>query len=978
MSEYKPSDSLIRHGFSRKVVPPTNAVVGQPLVLAEAPGRKEDEEGITLHPEADAGGLFTRLLQRVGVSRDSLTLANTVWQRPPKNELYDDNGYPMTYTHEAVAYWKPFLHRFIEEMKPPVVIGLGRTALEVLTGFTDIGTTRGYVHQARIEIERAKDCPACGIAGEPDCFECGGSGVVDDWVKRDLHVPAICTYHPQFLNYGQKHLSGVFLRDILAALEIGRDGWKPPKLNTTPVPTVEQFRRFCEDYQSTKHFLTYDIETPEKRLLTEEEWLEGKSQRDIPQRIDRMSFCYDTVVGGWSIPWEEPFISMARKLLASDGPKRGWNIRLFDRPRLMHYDCPVRGREYDLLDQWRHLHRTLPASLAFVAPFYLAIEPWKYLNHAQPEQYSALDSLIEHLVAEGMERDLRASGQWEMYERHVVDILKLTGTMADNGLPYSQEKAQEFERELEGKLAERQLRLQALTPVAVRKTKTYKGLNPQLRQWFKENGTQPKLWVEHDWADLKRLFSTRYQEPQDGEWYTYALTVDNLWQKVYDFNPNSHLQKKALIKHFQHKCKTNRKSKKETSDDNTLKSLITAYIESKKPEDAVAVECYQLIRECVAISKVLGTYVRGWRPGKDGLIHATPGIWGDMFRISWRDPNLAATVADKKEVQIASGFRKCIACSNDDVLIESDWRSQEAVILAYYANDPDYMRLAKMSLNAYMASHLLNRPADLSWSDSDLKAYLKEIRDDPNNNKIYDDAKHAIYLVQNGGTFYLLSEMYELPKARAKYLIEFYYALFPRIKAFQQKTLHDGHVNGKLVNAWGYRMPTWDVYTWKQTRYDKLRKLWVESETGKKLVSKVDREWVDRIRKSVNGSGDAEAVIRSMSYDLGTEAKAALSFFPRDTGAAMLKDSILGLEDQYQQVTKGYLRASAHDSLISIAPYCKAEEVAEQMREVQESPIPQLEGLVVEVEQKFGRNWDKKAMRSSLKYLPQAEAVGVA
>ncbi len=1256
MKEPQPSQALIAEGFDSRVVLPYGER-GRPLVIGEAPGRKESEDGIPFHPEADAGGLFKRLCERVGVKREQFSIWNCVNQRPPQNELYDDKGYPKPYTHDAIAYWKPFLHQFIEEMAPPVIIGLGRTALEVLTGFSDIGTTRGYVHQARIEIYNSNE----------------------DWDamydKHDLNIPTICTYHPQFLNYGQKHLSGVFLRDILTGLDIAQNGYKPTTLKVVPTPSIDEFKWFCSQYNPERHRLTYDIETPETRLLTEDEWLDGKSQRDIPQTIERASFCFTPEVGGWSIPWVEPFVDLARGLLASDGAKAGWNIRLFDRPRLEHYACFIHGREYDLLDCWRHLHRTLPASLAFVAPFYVNMAPWKQENHSQPEWYSAMDAIVEHLCGDGMERDLRTTNQWETYESHVVDILALTTKMAENGLPFDQVRAKEFEGELEVKLKERQQRLQAITPIDVRKTKKYKSLNPELRKWFIAHGTEPKHWVEHPLDALKELYATRYQEKNDGECYTYQQTPEGQWMRVYDFNPNSHIQKKALIRHFNHKLKTNRKSKKETSDDNTLKGLITTYIESEKLQDKVAVECYQLIRECVAISKVLGTYVRGWRPGADGLIHATPGIWGDMFRISWRAPNLAATVADKKEVQIASGFRKCIAVRDEQVIIESDWRGMEAVLVAHFSGDSDYMRLAQLGVHSYLASHIISKPADLAWSNADLYGYFKEVKGD--HPKVYDDAKHCIAegelvltdsglipiqnitldnklwdgvewvshdglvdqgirevitydgltatadhqvftqdgtsttlglaslqlerlqrtgiggtpvwvgegdiststsserlhstscsmyamlseevdrqdqpaqaqihrlsamqqaafsvsqrtrsavllhhrtvqqsqesrlqalrsawyqvlvqilqsvsgvddsesstsyvsryyprtnrqqrtlrtrqlevgdssgaavkqaddglpaisreacttkeirqplhtvmdfsaggerndgradhrectgarsqgqskeleapqtmarrarvydilnvgprhrftvsgrLVHNcvhgvsyGMTAYLMAELYEMTRTRAQQLISLFFDLFPKVRQWQQAVIAEAHEKTRLMNAWGYRMPIWDAYTWNQRRYERLRQLWVASETDtKRVFSEKDAAMLVKIAQH---NGD----VSTLCYDLGSDAKAALSFYPRDTGAAMLKDAIITLENTYALVSASVLRATAHDALLGICDRRFADETGAQMQVVMERPQPKLGGLVIKTDLAIGQTWDKKSMRS--------------
>lgn len=958
------SASLISQGFSSRVVMPECNGIGLPLVIGEAPGKSEDDTGIPFHPEAEAGGLFKRLMSRVGVERTSFNIANVVMQRPPYNELYDAKGYPMAYTHEAIEYWKPFLHATIEELQPPVIIGLGRTALETLTGFTDIGTTRGYVNEARIDIER--------MEGDP---------LADDWNhmwdRKSLHIPTVCTYHPAFLNYGQRHLSGVFIRDVLAALEIAESGWEAPSLKVTPSPSPEAFRAFCEGFQPEFHALTADIETPDTR--GEDESTLEDAGKQTP--IDRMSFCYATEIGGFSVPFEEPFLAMAKGLIARAKVLRGWNWRLFDWPRLTQHGFTTQAREEDLIDCWRHLHRTLPASVAFVAPFYVSMPPWKHEAHSQPEYYSAMDAIVTHLIGEGMEREMRASGQWETYQRHVVEIIStnhgVCTQMAKNGLPIDPEKIVEFQKELELKHKERLARLQELVPEALKPVKQKNGLKrpprPKGEKLFIEQWACAQGYVKREFhlpaSELSHEEANAYCDEHDiaiSPESIVAVTIKR-WAKLEEFNPASHLQVKALIRHYGHKAKTDRKTKNETSSDDTLKSLVTKYVESKKASDVDAVECYKLIRECRAIDKVLGTYVKGWKPASDGLIHATPGIWGDMFRISWRKPNLAATVADKKEIQIAAGFRKCICVPDESVIIESDWKGMESVIVAYLANDPDYMRLARFGPHAYLASHVIGRPADLTWSDEDLSAYLSAIKHDPRNTKVYDDSKHCIHGISYGMSSFLMAELYEMTRTKAQWYIDMFFSLFPRVKRWQQATMQKAHDECKLVNAWGYRMPFWNVFAWQQKRYDRLRQLWVRCHTEKTyhVLPKREQEWVDNITAKIARDDGTpldvreNAAISSLCYDLGDEAKSAISFLPRDIGAAMLKDTLLKLNSLAKA---GALRTCTHDSILAITSRKNVDEVAWQKRQAMEAPQPLLGGLVIEVDQVVGQSWDKKAM----------------
>src|SRR5262249_2282 len=148
------------------------------------------------HPEAEAGGLLTRLMQRVGIEREEFTVANAVWQRPPQNRLWGEEGEPLPWSYAAIDYWKPALLELVEEMQPRVIIGLGKTALLVFTGFGEIGQMRGYVHHARI-----------------------ATGEFETELTHELNIPFLATYHPAGLNRGQRHLSGVFIHDMLVGLD---------------------------------------------------------------------------------------------------------------------------------------------------------------------------------------------------------------------------------------------------------------------------------------------------------------------------------------------------------------------------------------------------------------------------------------------------------------------------------------------------------------------------------------------------------------------------------------------------------------------------------------------------------------------------------------------------------------------------------------------------------------------------------------
>lgn len=885
------SNNLHRYGFSPRVVEPWGTGRNGVLVVAEAPGEHEDRTGEPLHPDAPAGGLLDRLLRRAGQQRAEFKLTNTCWQRPPKNFL---EGAP--WEREAIDAYREHNLRLMEEMQPKCLLLLGGVALRA---FTDLGGE------------------GCGITQ------------VRGYALQTPYGPAVATYHPSYLVRGQAHLSGVFIHDVLRCLQIAQGGLHRRPLNFLTHPSLEQLLAFERDYNPQRHALTYDIETPESAYL-DEETVEDRIG-EISGTIVRMSLCYDAPSGvAVSFPWQEPYVAVAKRMLASYGPKRGHNSRLFDDPRLRANGCQLNGRLYDTMDAWSHLQKGLPRGLGFVAPFYCDLEPWKHLAHSQEEFYSCCDAYAQQCVGDGIERDLRSAGLWDNYERHVVDALEVLSKAARTGLPYNPERAKEFELELEGKKAEREARLQELVP-----------------EYLK--GAQPKEGYKRTPKDttgmIQRMFAV--EPPSPGE----SASVLR-WCKLKPFLATSPQQVQQLIKHFGHKPGRNYKTGRATADEDTLKKLILKYGTS------AAGEAYKLILEVRQLSKVLGTYVHGWKPGPDGRIHPTPGLWGKMFRVSYRRPNTSATIADKAEDQIASGFRKCVECAPGRVLIESDWKGMEAVLSGYFAGDYDYIRLARLGVHDYFGLSIIGDPPSLDLPDATLKQIFGEFKE--KHPKLRDDAKHIVHGTAYGMTPPLMVALYDMSLKDAAKLQERYFTLFPKIRAWQLSTVRQAHAESRLTNPFGYPMWFWSVYEWNGRRNSTLKALWAKGEAGWAKAPKPTQEALQRALKAVQGGSTIEAAIRAQCYDLGDDAKSAISFLPRDTGAAMLKEVVLRLEHKYQLASRGYLINTTHDSVLTECPEAEADWTARVVREEMEAPVPELGGLWIRVDQKIGRAWKEK------------------
>jgi uracil-DNA glycosylase family 4 len=253
----EPVQSLLRHGFSSRVVQPWGSGANRVLLVGEAPGEVEDATGIPFNQRAPAGGVLHRLLHRGGWEAEDFRIANTVWQRPPRNWLENS-----PWQTEAIEAWRPALERTIEEMRPRCIVALGGIALQTLTSFSGITASRGYVLHSNY----------------------------DAWV--------IGTYHPSFLlprrsdevqkgNVNNSHLTGVVIYDIAHALKIANEGFARRPMNLVTHPSLDNFLGFERRYNPDRHVLHYDIETPESGELDEEALEEKESE--ISYHIIRMS-----------------------------------------------------------------------------------------------------------------------------------------------------------------------------------------------------------------------------------------------------------------------------------------------------------------------------------------------------------------------------------------------------------------------------------------------------------------------------------------------------------------------------------------------------------------------------------------------------------------------------------------------------------------------------------------------------------------
>ena len=117
-------------GSRSHVVPGEGSARPDVLFLGEGPGETEDKFGRPFI--GNAGQLLTKIIEKMGYSREDVFITNVVKCRPPQNREP---------AQDEVNACKPFLMRQIELLNPKVIVCLGRVAFSHLLGQSE-GITR--------------------------------------------------------------------------------------------------------------------------------------------------------------------------------------------------------------------------------------------------------------------------------------------------------------------------------------------------------------------------------------------------------------------------------------------------------------------------------------------------------------------------------------------------------------------------------------------------------------------------------------------------------------------------------------------------------------------------------------------------------------------------------------------------------------------------------------------------------------------
>ncbi len=133
------------HKTRNKTVFGDGKICSDIMIIGEAPGKDEDEQGKPF--VGRAGKLLNSFLGSIKLNRNSVFITNTIKCRPP------DNRNPM---NDEIRACSGFLEKQIDLIKPKVMVLLGKIAANSLLGedkpMSDLRQKKFFINKSKIPI----------------------------------------------------------------------------------------------------------------------------------------------------------------------------------------------------------------------------------------------------------------------------------------------------------------------------------------------------------------------------------------------------------------------------------------------------------------------------------------------------------------------------------------------------------------------------------------------------------------------------------------------------------------------------------------------------------------------------------------------------------------------------------------------------------------------------------------------------------
>jgi uracil-DNA glycosylase family 4 len=977
------------------------------MIMAEALGSHEAKDKLPLRPNAPAGSVFQGIIRRfAGIDRNQFLISNAIWCQPGVKNWLD--GAP--YEYGAIEHCRVHNGRLVRERRPKVIVTMGAIPTRTLTGLS--GDKLG------IKLVRGFYIPAHGSAySHPDGTPITviptyhPSFLLRASKTRSKDKDSGGTGGKVEKAEGGMALAGVVARDILQAVALAKNGGKFVRRVPTAIRCTEEVARYQLLERIRNHPelpIGWDIETPRSTDKADDESEIDSLQANVTQ----IQFALDDQTGyvfpGFNeASWVKP---LTREILGTRNTKYSWNGWKFDNKIVCGFHgIPLNGIDIDLMTAWHWIQPDLPQGLQFATSFYVPeLGPWKHLVYEDADFYGANDVISLILNATGIFRAMEEKGLRRSYDRHIIQLHGELTLASKRGFPVDLAAQKQFGREVDAEMETLEEITDKLVPVGKGAASEIRKLEP--RRGRRESGDvgyikTPKQILPFldestglplDGSDRVVLREEVDVEDEDGNptgeksiklvsYVQRAVQVLNKqtleietilrWCRMQPFNPDARDQIFAYIKTkraeeiqkrlargqsrtdaerlTKHKIPRVQNKHKEWKDNAGAKELERL---AKDTGDPV----YKNTVDIKKLRKIKGTYINGW-DARDGSVHTTFSSLPATGQLSSVDPNIQNA---PKHGDLAKKFRKIIKAKPGHVLIEFDKKSFHAQTLAFEAEDPNYLRLAKIDIHSYVAAHMVKHPERgnlLSFSDKDLKAALGALKKEKFLYTDYKDTSHpdgmtfkqirdekakrtilGIGFCQGANS--LLQQNPESFRNRAEIeaILKLLRELFSPVFSFQKAIQQIAHRQTYLISRYRYIRRFYDVLKWNPNAYN-----------------------------ATDGTLGG--------WENGDDAEAAVAFLPANDAFGMIKEEILRLGEMGANEEFGFCN-QIHDALMFHCPIelknkCIDVVTTEMLRPspVLVNPVA-LEGLRVEVGCLIGEDWASMEELPEEYYLPYMEA----
>lgn len=973
------------------------------LLIGEASGEHEDRVGLPFRPSAPAGSILEKVI-RSRWKRDDFVVTNLIRCRPPFNNLEG-----MEYEEEAIKHCKPNLDKVIDRYKPKAIVALGSLPTKYLTGFYSskprdkktISYSRGFV------LESSYGLPTIPTY-HPSFIARGNTRLIPLLIK-DISVALMAG--KGYVNPIADPFTEIELKEGVEELEKlyeilknDEDLWLAYDIETIYslkddeddiTERMEELDNeiFRGDFEGDTYYSregisprdgsgSYNPISSDDSQMVPGEQLEREDnpQGDIdPTRsyegsIISIQFAISERWGVWGDWRDERVRRISQAILQLPNTKVGHNIEGFDIPRLESEGIIIKGEQLDTLPMRKCIQPDLPANLQQVAVDYDWPFPWKHYSGTNAKLYGIVDVCSVIKIIKKLLGELEKARILDSYIKFIKDFrLNILNPWEKRGIPIDINRLNEYREFLTLEIETKTKEIIRSVPDSLHSRHPEKGytnlfdpikeivlqdsgvkalLEPTLKQY--KNGKTAliaskikaidiyKMLCEGSFPDLLSKILTNNKE----------LILEDFngvkrLSKFIPFNPMSSIQLLKYIKLKGYEIPRTFKEKKETTGDKEIKKL------ERLTKDPVL----SLARNIRALTKMKTSYASGskggWIPSSDGRLH--PIITNtSTWQMASKSPNVMTMPSKRPE--LAEGFRRIVRAESGHTLIEFDYKSFHACMVAREARDLDFMRLSQIDIHSYVTGHMMKWPGiatATSLSDTDLKEMLDEIKSHvkqvKTGNKILVDgnwideyreikykqirnlqAKPTILGIPYGQSsnriFFDNDDVFN-SLAEVRKLMRLLKSLFPKVFEWQEEIIEKADKQHYLISLWNHKKWFWDAYSYKM----------------------VNDKWV-RAGK-------------------GLDAEKAMSFLPQNHAHGMLRLKLLEM-DAMGYLSKYELINVIHDAVLFHCPIKYIDECISNIRGIMESPVIELadniicpDGFSCSVEISMGDDWAKNTMR---------------